>query len=140
MMMRKHMKSSLSKQIEILEAALTEEISRNILIHKDTKPILVKFFHTLRTMWQSSNRMEERFKEKYNDWLSDSIRIIIYDDEVSTQSTQTGRPSLAFSALSERSKRRKTAELRKSNTIEELALCYPNESSFIRTIRRFKNY
>jgi len=115
------MKSSLSKQIEILEAALTEEMSRNILIHEDTKPILVKFFHTLRTMWQSSNRMEERFKEKYNDWLSDSIRIIIYDDEVSTQSTQTGRPSLAFSALSERSKRRKTAELRKSNTIEELA-------------------
>jgi len=65
--------------------------------------------------------MEKRFKEKYNDWLFDSIRIIIYDDEVSIQLTQTGRPSLAFSALSEQSKRRKTAEFRKSNTIEELA-------------------
>lgn len=119
---RDHLKESLSKQIEILEAAWTEKMNRNILIHTDAKPTLAKLFHTLRTMWQSSWRKEESFKKKHNDWLSGLIRIIIYDAEIqSMQSNRAGRPSLEFSELSDRSKRRKIEELRTSNTTEELA-------------------
>lgn len=115
------MKEGLSKQIEILEAAWTEKMNRSIIIHENAKPTLAKFCHTLRTMWQNSRRTEETFKKKYKDWLSGLIQITIYDKILPTQSNSVGRPTLEFSKLSDRSKRRKTAELRSSNTTEELA-------------------
>lgn len=114
------MKEGLSKQIEILETAWTEKMSRTIIIHEDTKAILCKFFHTLRTMWKNSSRYEETFKKKYNDWLSGSIQIKIHDAEALSTQSGTGRPSLEFPKMSDRSKRRKTEELRTSNTTEEL--------------------
>jgi len=121
-MIRNHLKESLSKQIKILEAARTEKMIRSILVHEDAKPTLAKFFHTVKKMWQSCSRHEETLKKKYDDWLSDAIQILTCDAEIlSTQSKRTDRPSLEFSAMSGRPKRRKIEEFRTSNTTEELA-------------------
>lgn len=100
---RGHLKEGLSKQIEILEAALTEKMSRKILIHEDAKPTLAKFFHTLRIIWQSSRRYEETLKKNYNYWLSGLIRVIIYDADVtSTSPTRASKYITAFTSKVER--------------------------------------
>ncbi|XP_029164495.1 uncharacterized protein LOC114935764 [Nylanderia fulva] len=118
--MKTKMKDSVSEQIEILEAAWTEKLGRNICILADQKPAFSKYFHSLRIKWQNCNRTEQNFKKKYANWLLNTAEFIIKDESLSTQS-KTGRPSLSFSDASDRSRRRKTEELRTSNTTEELA-------------------
>ncbi|XP_018404085.1 PREDICTED: uncharacterized protein LOC108780770 [Cyphomyrmex costatus] len=115
--LRNDLNESLPKQIEILEAAWTKKLNRNIFIHDDAKPVFAKFLHVIKKRWENS-KTDEIFKKKYNNWLSNSIRIIIYDTE---DLPMESKRTLECSAMSDRCKRRKTKELHTSNNIEELA-------------------
>lgn len=96
-------------------------MGRNIIICEDQKPALSKLFYKFREKWHGSNRHEKTLKKKHSVWISELIHIKICGAEVpSSSKTAGGRPSEQFTDLSERSKRRKTKELRKSNTTDEL--------------------
>lgn len=64
--------------------------------------------------WSTANRKEQRFLEQNEGWLNASIKVPIY------ASSCPGRPPKEFEEFSERSKRRKTEELRKQASPEEL--------------------
>lgn len=63
--------------------------------------------------WLKANRQQQKFLDENTDWLQGTF-------EIPKSSQQRGRPSKSFSESSERSKRRKTEELRQSVNREVL--------------------
>lgn len=89
--------------------------------------------------WQNSARKADRFRKKYQTWLNGEIKIdkpgAPTSNEESSESSdkrnlpnQSGRPTVEFGALSERSKRRKTENIRASYSAE--ALSYSSQMNF----------
>lgn len=75
----------------------------------------IKYFNSdLKKRWISSNYIEERFLKKNEKWLSTSIPVHNW------AKNSTGRPRKHFQELHDRSKRRKTKELREQVPVEEL--------------------
>ncbi|CAH0560531.1 unnamed protein product [Brassicogethes aeneus] len=66
--------------------------------------------------WLACNYIEARFLEKYEEWLNEEIEI----PTDSIPGSSKGRPSKEFGESSDRSKRRKTMELRYIGTVDEL--------------------
>lgn len=75
--------------------------------------------------WSLSNNIEERFLKKNEQWLGGTVKIPNY------ASGSSGRPEKDFKSCSERTKRRKTEELRQQSTPEELtyAACMSQRAS-----------
>lgn len=74
-----------------------------------------KYFKSdLPEFWKECRNTEDRFEQKYKNWLDGSITVRIW------RSTKSGRPQKAFQELSDRAKRRKTKELREQVPVEEL--------------------
>ncbi|CAH1115672.1 unnamed protein product [Psylliodes chrysocephalus] len=65
--------------------------------------------------WTLFNYIEERFFTKNEEWLNSSVSIHTWTSRV-----KAGRPSKEFRELSDRSKRRKTEELREQVPVDEL--------------------
>ncbi|CAG9557930.1 unnamed protein product [Danaus chrysippus] len=65
------------------------------------------FKSDLKKRWVSCNYIEDRFMKKNERWLSNSIPVHTWK-----QNTKPGRPSKDFQELTDRSKRRKTKQLR----------------------------
>lgn len=78
----------------------------------------------LRKMWSSSSRTHEKFIKKHGTWLQGSFQIPI-PATLSTPSS-AGRPRKSFVDSSERSKRRKTEQLRKD--VEPEAIVFAAET------------
>lgn len=70
-------------------------------------------------MWIASNYIEERFLMNNENWLNNSIQLPTW------KTIKAGRPVKDFEELSDRSKRRKTQNLREQVPVEELtyAVC-----------------
>jgi hypothetical protein len=75
---------------------------------------LKQFKIAFKKKWEASNRTQERFLQRNEDWLKETIKIPSFSSLV------PGRPNKDFDDLSDRSKRRKTEELRKKTSAEEL--------------------
>lgn len=119
------MGAELNEQVQLLERVLSERSKCAIRIHKDAKQNLSKAISRMRSKWLESGRKLNNFLNKNREWLDTDIAFPA-DSEANEASTR-GRPSLEFAASSERSKRRKTEELRQSHTAEEL--CYAAQMS-----------
>ncbi|KAJ4437537.1 hypothetical protein ANN_17682 [Periplaneta americana] len=87
------------------------------------------YYNNFNTRLKKCHRMKERFETKYGDWLSKEFEIPCYQiscpqDESNTSSSISvssfGRPRKLFSESSIKSKRRKTEQLRKSGSTDEL--------------------
>ncbi|XP_055842460.1 uncharacterized protein LOC129909398, partial [Episyrphus balteatus] len=80
-------------------------------LHHDLK----NFKYDLKEKWRSAQYNEERFFQKNREWLNSSIHIHKWISII-----KPGRPSKEFQDLSDRSKRRKTKEIREQVPVEEL--------------------
>ncbi|CAL1672299.1 unnamed protein product [Lasius platythorax] len=74
----------------------------------------------MRTMWQKVNRTEIFFK-KYEEWLNAPVFFPVPATSQKTPTNKGGRFSTEFASCSDRSKRRKTEEIRATLTSNELA-------------------
>ena len=78
----------------------------------------LKYFKTeFKQKWVAASRKEERFLCKNEKWLTSSIQLQKFSAEVTHKQ---GRPTKPFENLSDRSKRRKTSEIRSQIPPEEL--------------------
>lgn len=85
---------------------------KNILIRA------LRFFKTqFKQRWAAAKRQEQRFLNNNKKWLASSIKLPSLGSETGKK---RGRPTKKFQELSERSKRRKTMELRAQVPAEEL--------------------
>jgi hypothetical protein len=103
-----------------LEENVSEKAGYPVQIHNDMKPSLSKLFYKMRNMWRAAKRTEERFFQNNEEWLSASVSFPIPAITLKTPKDKGGRLSTEFKSSSERTKRRKTEEVR-SFTSEELA-------------------
>lgn len=87
----------------------------------DLNDIKTKMYHfksEFKTKWLSVGRSEKRFLDKYNKWLDTIISFKRYEP---CNQSKRGRPTIPFVESNERTKRKKTEELRKSTPIAELS-------------------
>lgn len=78
---------------------------------------VAKFNAEYRQKWLQANRMTKRFVETHKQWLEGKLVFPYYDQEL----IKRGRPKKTFEESSERSKRRKTMDLRQKFSEKELA-------------------
>lgn len=124
-MVKGHLKDTPNALLEHLSAEISKKSGRSVLIRDDMKQSFSYLFHKMRTMWQSVNRHDNRFYEKYEKWLNVHVCFPVpapsQKAPALTRTVRRGRPSVEFETLSERSKRRKTEEVRATLTTNELA-------------------
>lgn len=84
--------------------------------HSDLHVSLARFKSDLKKKWEKASRKEDRFLATNEEWLNGSISLTMW--EIVTP--KAGRPPKEFSDLSERSKRRKTQDLREQGSLDEL--------------------
>lgn len=78
---------------------------------------IIKVFKTVyKRKWLACNYMESRFLERHSEWLNEVISLPAAEPKPKS----AGRPSKEFGESSERSKRRKTMELRNYVPVDEL--------------------
>lgn len=115
-LMKECPKHLLNEKFEYMENRLADitgcsESERNVL-----KQSLKWFKHYFKEKWSSANRMEDRFIQNNSDWLASTISVPLFSLTI----PGPGRPKKDFNVSSERSKRRKTEDLRMQSTSEEL--------------------
>ncbi|XP_071635291.1 uncharacterized protein [Temnothorax longispinosus] len=84
-----------------------------------TKQPIRKLIFDLKDKWQKSKRTESVFFKTYGEWLGVFISFGLKEENKETDIG--GRPSTSFEDSSERSKRRKTENLRTQSSTEELS-------------------
>lgn len=80
-----------------------------------------KLIFDLKDKWHKSKRTESIFLNSCNEWLNIFISFGIKEEIKETKISTKGRPSTSFEDSSERSKRRKTENLRTQSSTEELS-------------------
>jgi len=125
-MIKDHLNSSFDIIIEHLENQLSEKSGCSIeILDNDLKSALSKLFYKMRTKWHYVHRIEEKFFAKYNEWLNASVAFLVPAVTPAVnkniQQNKVGRPSSKFTSSSERTKRRKTEEIRSKFTLETLS-------------------
>lgn len=85
---------------------------------EEFRKIINNFKIVYKRHWQACKSTENRFLEKHNEWLQQTIDLPC-SPLLSTASSK-GRPSKEFSECSERSKRRKTMDIRKNVPFDQL--------------------
>lgn len=124
---KNHLKDGLPGLLDHLKLVVLERSGKSIVIRDDMKSSFSTLFSKIRQRLQTVNRTEEKFFQKYSDWLGKPVTFPILEDFAAATPSITGRPTKEFLLSSERSKRRKTEELRSSFSPEELA--YATQSS-----------
>lgn len=82
------------------------------------RQIVKNFKNVYKRFWQACKGTDSRFREKHNEWLRETIAIPCAP--MLLAATSRGRPNKEFGECSERSKRRKTMEIRKNVPVDEL--------------------
>lgn len=88
-----------------------------VVIRPETRSHLSTLVSNLRSKWQAALRVNNYFLAQNDKWLSVNVSFAIGV----TTPTIPGRPQLEFSSCSERTKRRKTEEMRQQYTADELS-------------------
>lgn len=110
---------------EKIEDHLSKKLERPFILSGNAKSVILKLLYKLKTKWQEVKRIEQKFLEKNQQWLN----VIVYLDENKEDESQTtsssdkghmGRPKPEFAQCSERTKRRRTENIRQSS-FEELS-------------------
>lgn len=93
---------------------------QNIVFNQDgllptSKKVLSRFISEYKQKWNKVKRNDAYFKKKEKNWLETSIAF-----PINIQASNGGRPTVSFSECSDRSKRRKTENLRSKVETEQL--------------------
>lgn len=111
----------------------------------DLKLKISRFTSKFKTKWIQARRIERYFLEIHESWLRGTLSFTDYSKK---NAQSKGRPKLNFEDCSERSKRRKTQELREKHTEEELVFATQmslrmsgkiKESNIVRSISKKDN-
>jgi len=102
---------------------MSDKLQCSFTLPEDVKPIIRKLLYNFRTKWQQVQRKEERFFDTYDEWLSVFVSFNIKSQRVleTSKKPDFGRPSLEFATSSDRTKRRKTEDIRSQTSVEELS-------------------
>lgn len=97
------------------------KLQRSFTLLKNVIPVIRKLLYDFKTKWQQVKRTEKIFLNKFHEWLN--VFVSFEQIEIVPKKTQTnlGRPSLEFLDSSERTKRRKTKDIRSQTSVEELS-------------------
>ncbi|KAG8232441.1 hypothetical protein J437_LFUL012365 [Ladona fulva] len=120
------------ESVEFRKRHILEYLIAKFNLNEDeaAKNILKKnFFHRHLLKWNQSFRRDNIFRKKYEKWLKSDILLpsTVYKNLPSTSNIGSpeefprGRPSKHFEGSSQRSKRRKTEELRATTSAAELS-------------------
>lgn len=110
-----------------MQEALAEKSGRFVEIRDDMQHSLSLLFSNIRIKWAAANRTQVTFFRNNEEWLNGLIYFpIVSSTECATsapkkEDKKSGRPLQTFMSSSERSKRKKTKELRDLLSSEELA-------------------
>ncbi|KAL4716927.1 hypothetical protein ACJJTC_012738 [Scirpophaga incertulas] len=104
---------NMQKKIDHLEDYLLSRSSYSEDQIKDIKQKLSVFKHEFKQKWSAASRKLDLFTKKNKNWLLGCL-------ELPVGAIKPGRPTKWFEESSERSKRRKTQNIRESTDIEEL--------------------
>lgn len=77
------------------------------------KHTLSHFKHDFKQKWIAANYKHDRFLKKNEHWLKNTLKFTIWTVE------KPGRPTKEFGELSDRSKRRKTKDIREKVPVEQ---------------------
>nr|XP_022901971.1 uncharacterized protein LOC111414763 [Onthophagus taurus] len=102
---------SFDRKLEFMEKKLLENYSGNDLMRKDAKQKLSIIKHQFKQRWLTARKIRNRFEKNNSDWLTGSIWL-------PNAGIKPGRPQKEFLESSERSKRRKTEDIRLKNVDE----------------------
>ncbi|XP_041969108.1 uncharacterized protein LOC121725968 [Aricia agestis] len=103
--------STFNEKILIMEQEVLNQYEGNDQNIAEIKQKLSIIRHQFKQRWSAAHNTKARFLERNKDWLQGSISL-------PKTGVSPGRPQKSFSDLSERSKRRKTEELRGAGTDE----------------------
>lgn len=105
---------------------MSTKLERSFTLSDKAKSVIRKLLHQLKAKWQEAWRKEERFLENNQQWLNE----IMYFDgskedgsppQATSKETHMGRPKQQFIQSSERTKRRRTKDIRSQSSTEELS-------------------
>lgn len=119
---KKILKDDMKEIYAKVETLLSESENSNYHLSVDEKKQISDQVHKIRSRWDSSKRIEEKFLKTNHDWLQKSIELKKESKQKQNveKNSNAGRRELSFSESSERSKRRKTEELRMNVSTEAL--------------------
>lgn len=117
-----HLSDKFASLIEFMVEKISKDTGRTVVVPEDSKQTFSILFNQMRTRWQQAHRKSCVFFKNNGEWLSKQVCFAAPTDTVVTSPGNTGgRPSLEFTMSSERSKRRKTQDIRTSFNSVELA-------------------
>lgn len=120
-MVKDHLRDGLTDLLNHLKTAVSERSGKSIEIREDMKASFSTLFSKIRQKLQTVKRTEQFFFQKYHDWLIKPVTFPILEVVTTLATSVRARPTKEFLTSSERSKRRKTEELRSSFSPQELA-------------------
>lgn len=109
MFMREHLWSDLQVIVENLGKSMKEQSGYTIIITDNLKQIISTLFCKLRTKYQEAKHRDDYFFKKFESWLSTKVSFAV---DAKSRKKSTGRPREGFDQLSDRSKRRRTEDIR----------------------------
>lgn len=121
------LKGNLNDQWSEIYKTVENDLSRKqkytVTLNEKYKLALRSLVQKIRDKWQQVNRTEEKFLTKFDDWLGVFVVLVDKVDSIitpETSKTGMGRPASNFLESSERTKRRKTEDIRKERSSDEL--------------------
>ncbi|XP_018338944.1 PREDICTED: uncharacterized protein LOC108756365 [Trachymyrmex septentrionalis] len=111
--------NELTKTLEVVENYVSKKANRKYYLSEEEKKSVSYLLYRFRTLWKESARTESRFRAKNQEWLNGSI--VFNDQKASGETNTEKRHSKSFAECSDRSKRRRTQQLRQEYGAEELA-------------------
>lgn len=122
LLMKDNLKSDLKIIVQNLEEKLSSKCGLSIEIDTTMAQKISALFYVFRNKYQMAQRKEDKFLQTNNDWLNS---LIFFRVRRSTPTKpiakKTGRPSMEFLCLSDRSKRRRTEEMRSDFDVDTLS-------------------
>lgn len=110
--------------LKIIENELSRRLETKTEMTESLKGEIKVLLTKLKTKLQENHRIEKRFLKNNDDWLKTTLTITVPINGDGDNQPQTdrvkGRPSSDFQECCVRTKRRKTAEIRKQHSFEEL--------------------
>lgn len=124
---------------------MTESTGSEYFLSDEEKKEIYDLVLKIKARWSASNRTESVFLKRNNDWLQKKVELKknkqTKKKDEKEKPTVSGRPTRSFSESSDRTKRRKTEELRASVSTEVLLhsttskLRSEGKTDFVKVIR-----
>lgn len=127
-LVRSKLNDNVTAVYEEIDNLMSSQLGYSFTLPESVKPVIRKLMNSFRKKWRQVKRTEKFFFEKFENWLAVFVPFKELKLVVKTPNKpRTGRPLSDFNRSSERTKRRKTENVRANTCVEEL--CYATQMS-----------